>query len=71
MRRMEPYNVPGPMRTCPSLIVSTSCAMAYPCRSPSARASRMWRTAGVSGRRLSGVFLVMAARDRDISVVDI
>ncbi len=35
---------PGPSRMAPSVRSSTSCLMAYPCRLPSASASRMWMT---------------------------
>src|SRR5215207_4196301 len=79
MRLIEPYRVPGPMRTCPFVLTSTSSMMPYPCFSPSASANRMLNTAGVSGRNSSGFCNVLGIREllpnkasvADISATDI
>src|ERR1044071_540303 len=65
------------MRTCPWVLWLTSCITPYPCFSPSASASRMWKTAGVKGNKLSGfdgrtfIFFGGYISVADISVKDI
>src|SRR5713226_8014082 len=63
------------MRNPPSDSLVVSCMMAYPCLSPSARAKRMKKTAGVSGiSRITSsgnsTFLLFIVSVIDISLTD-
>src|SRR5690242_20605995 len=70
MRLMEPYRVPGPSWTSPPVRDSTSRLIAYPWRSSSARASRIWNSDTGSGRSVRGSGARNFIRD-PISGVDI
>src|SRR2546430_9675094 len=68
---MVVYRVPGFSLRRPPVPAATSCMIAYPCRSPSAKATRMWNAAVGNGRSDSGSNFDWRGMEQTILCVDI
>src|SRR2546421_12591709 len=68
---MVVYRVPGFSLRRPPVPAATSCMIAYPCRSPSAKATRMWNAAVGNGKKDSGSNFDWRGMEQTILCIDI